>query len=327
LTRHKSVQRGGCGKRLVDDTTKRLRERIRLLEAVIDNFPGGIILTDNNLEVVLCNGQQRDLLDYPETLFANGNPSLRELFHFNAARGEYGPGRVEDLVGAKMELVRQGVAHVFERTRPNGTVLEIRGAPLREGGFVTTYLDVTEQRRNLSLIAHLAHHDTLTDLPNRALLRDRLGQNLARARRGEQFALHYLDLDGFKTINDRHGHETGDRLLIEVAARLRDTAREVDTVARFGGDEFVILQNKVNQAGDAAKMAQRIIRAIRMPFGFGPVQLHIGASMGIALAPADGSDADELLRKADAALYRCKSEGGGGFRFHGPAFGALAAIS
>ncbi len=294
-----------------------LEERIRLLEAVTDNFPGGIILTDKDLNVVICNAQQRQLLEYPKTLFAHGNPSLRELFHFNAARGEYGPGEVEDLVGAKMELVRKRVAHVFERTRPNGTILEIRGAPLREGGFVTTYVDVSEQRRNQSLIAHLAHHDTLTDLPNRALFRDRLRQSLARARRGQSFALHYIDLDRFKPVNDQHGHEAGDRLLIAVATRLRHAARETDTVARFGGDEFVVLQDGVSQANDAVIMAERIVDQISRPFEDGAKQFQIGASVGVALAPSDGSEADDLLRKADEAMYACKSGGGSGFRLHG----------
>jgi diguanylate cyclase (GGDEF)-like protein len=293
-----------------------LKERIRLLEAVIDNFPGGIILTDKTLNVVLCNAQQRQLLDYPQTLFAQGNPSLRELFHFNAARGEYGPGRVEDLVGAKMDLVRKRVPHVFERVRPNGMVIEVRGVPLSEGGFVTTYLDVTEQRRNQALVAHLAHHDALTNLPNRALLHERLSQNLARVRRGDSFALHYIDLDKFKPVNDRHGHDAGDRLLVEVAARLGSALREVDTVARFGGDEFVVLQDSVCKVEDAAKLAERIVSAIGRPFEFGSQKFEIGGSIGIAMAPSDASDGDQLLRMADEAMYTCKTAGGNGYRFY-----------
>ncbi len=317
MTREKPATRQNANQRDEDLTIVSLKERISLLEAVIDNFPGGIILTDKNLNVVICNTQQRQLLDYPKTLFTHGNPSLRELFHFNAARGEYGPGEVEDLVGAKMELVRKRIAHVFERTRPNGTILEIRGAPLREGGFVTTYVDVSEQRRNQSLIAHLAHHDTLTDLPNRALFRDRLGQSLARARRGQSFALHYIDLDRFKPVNDQHGHEAGDRLLVAVATRLRHAAREIDTVARFGGDEFVVLQDGVSQANEAVILAERIVDQIGRPFEDGSNRFQIGASVGVALAPSDGNEADDLLRKADEAMYACKTGGGSGFRFHG----------
>ena len=107
-----------------------LRERIRLLEAVIENFPGGLSLFDNNLEMVLCNEQQKAMLEYPAELFANGNPTLEDLFRFNAARGEYGPGNPDDHVARRIALVKKRHAHVYERTRPNGMIVEIRGAPL-----------------------------------------------------------------------------------------------------------------------------------------------------------------------------------------------------
>src|SRR5262245_2818237 len=179
-----------------------LRERVRLLEAVIENFPGGISLFDRNLRMLLCNEQQKRLLDYPDDLFSEGFPTLETLYRFNAGRGEYGPGDVEEHVARRVALAREGKAHVFERTRPNGTVLEIRGMPLQGGGFVTTYLDVTEQRRRQAMIAHLAHHDTLTNLPNRVLFADRLKTAIALAKRMGVVALHYLDIDKFKSVND-----------------------------------------------------------------------------------------------------------------------------
>jgi diguanylate cyclase (GGDEF)-like protein len=294
-----------------------LRSRLRLLEAVIGNFPGGILLTDRDLNVVLCNAQQRELLEYPEEFFTMGAPALEELFRFNARRGEYGPGDVEAIVAAKMDLVRKRQFHVFERTRPNGTVLEIRGTPLPEGGFVTSYIDVTEQRRNQALIARLAQYDMLTDLPNRTLFLERLNQALARVRRGEIIAVHYLDLDRFKPVNDTHGHEAGDRLLKAAALRLLQCVREIDTVARFGGDEFVILQANIGVAENAAVTARRVIAAMHQPFELGAHRFDIGASLGIALAPDHGVDAAELLSLADRALYGCKRAGRGRFRFHG----------
>lgn len=293
-----------------------LLERIKLLESVIDNFPGGLLLLDNALNVVLCNEQQKALLDYPPELFANGNPSLEDLFRFNAARGEYGPGDVESLVQWRLDRARERKAHVVERTRPNGTVVEIRGVPLAAGGFVTTYLDVTEQRRQQALITHLAHHDPLTDLPNRALMVDRLGQALARVRRGEAMALYYLDLDRFKPVNDRHGHAIGDALLVEIARRFREATRETDTVARVGGDEFVILQSGVRLIADVETLAQRLVQTLGGAYHINGTTVEIGVSVGIALAPIDGLDKDELLTKADRALYRCKSEGGGTYMFH-----------
>lgn len=285
------------------------RERIRLLEAVVDNFPGGISLFDEDLNMVLCNMRQRQMLDYPEELMANGYPSLEELFRFNARRGEYGPGDVEAIVARKMQLARKREPHVFERTRPNGAILEVRGMPIAGGGFVTIYLDVTEQRLAQATIAHMAHHDALTKLPNRMLFRDRLEQAVALAGRGAVMALHYLDVDGFKPVNDRLGHKAGDELLVAISERLLGTVRKHDTVARLGGDEFAIVQTGIREAKDAVSLASRVMKSIAAPFGIAGGTVSVGVSIGIAVAPSDGLDPDDLLRKADAAMYASKGSG------------------
>ncbi|HZP19804.1 MAG TPA: diguanylate cyclase [Bauldia sp.] len=292
-----------------------LNEQVRLLEAVIDNFPGGISVYDRDLRMVLCNEQQKRLLDYPDDLFAGGYPTLEDIYRFNAMRGEYGPGNVEEQVRLRMDLARQRRAHVFERTRPNGTILEIRGVPLAGGGFVTTYLDVTDQRKSQAMIAHMAHHDHLTGLPNRLLFRDRLEQSVARVRRSEHMAIHYLDLDRFKPVNDEFGHAVGDQLLAAVAARLSSAKRETDTVARLGGDEFAIIQAGIKRDIDAATMASRVIKAITAPYTIVGIPITIGVSIGIALAPRHGNTAEELLRNADFALYRSKTLGRGRYHF------------
>lgn len=292
-----------------------LRERVRLLEAVVENFPGGISLFDRDMKMVLCNDTQKRLLEYPDELFANGFPSLEELFRFNARRGEYGPGNCDEQVARRIALVKERCAHHYERTRPNGTVVEIRGVPLEGGGFLTTYLDVTEQRRNQALIAHMAHHDTLTDLPNRALFSDRLQTAVALARRSGLMAVHYLDVDNFKPINDELGHQAGDELLIGVANRLRGIVRDNDTVARLGGDEFAIVQTGINKVSDAAVLATRVINQFGKPFQIAGKDITVGISIGIALAPLDGLNTDEVLGKADTALYRSKSTGRGRFTF------------
>jgi diguanylate cyclase (GGDEF)-like protein len=292
-----------------------LREQVRLLEAVVANFPGGISLFDRNLQMVLCNEQQKQLLDYPASLFASGYPTLEQIFRFNAERGEYGPGDVEQHVRQRMALVMERRAHVFERTRPNGIVVEVRGVPLEGGGFVTTYLDVTDQRRNQALVAHMAHHDVLTNLPNRLLFRDRLQQAAARVRRGEAMALLYLDLDHFKPVNDSFGHAVGDALLKAVADRMRATARDTDTVARLGGDEFVIIQVGIKQASEAELLARRLAKAVSEPYEIAGHTIVIGTSIGIAIAPHDGTDPEGLLKMADHALYQCKAKGRGSFHF------------
>jgi diguanylate cyclase (GGDEF)-like protein len=292
-----------------------LRERIHLLEAVIENFPGGISLFDSELRMVLCNDQQKRLLEYPDDLFIGGFPTLERLFRFNAERGEYGPGDVEEHVARRVRLAHERKPHVYERTRPNGTVLEVRGTPLEGGGFVTTYLDVTEQRRTQALIAHMAHHDTLTNLPNRALFADRLGTAVALAKRSGVVAVHYLDVDKFKPVNDELGHQAGDALLIAIAKRLSATVRENDTVARLGGDEFAVIQTGIRHAKDAGVLARRLLEEMSTPFNILGKAVTVGASIGIAVAPADGTTSDDILRCADTALYRSKAAGRGCFTF------------
>ncbi|WP_457153769.1 putative bifunctional diguanylate cyclase/phosphodiesterase, partial [Mesorhizobium sp. P5_C1] len=189
------------------------------------------------------------------------------------------------------------------------------------GGWVATFDDVTESRLVEERMTHLAHHDTLTGLPNRSMLRERLDQALEDAT--SPLAIFSLDLDRFKAINDTLGHPAGDWLLKSVAERLRRCLRdETDIVARFGGDEFVIIQSNFKDLADAEKLAKRIVEAIAQPFRDKSREMHVGISLGIAVFPDDGRDADTLLKNADTALYRAKSEGRNLYRFFEPAMDA-----
>lgn len=171
-------------------------------------------------------------------------------------------------------------------------------------------------RRGVAQIARLAHYDPLTDLPNRVLFQKHLAEALARrARKGDQLAVHFIDLDRFKTVNDTLGHPLGDALLREAAERLRGCVREGDTVARLGGDEFAVVQTGLSDMGGATRLAGRIVEAMAHPFDLQGHQVVIGASVGVSAAPSDGEDADELLKKADMALYRAKADGRGAFHF------------
>jgi diguanylate cyclase (GGDEF)-like protein len=173
--------------------------------------------------------------------------------------------------------------------------------------------NMVKGRRLASKIEHLAHHDALTDLPNRVLFHEKLEQALRYARRGRLLALHFLDLDQFKAVNDTLGHHIGDRLLQVVAERLLDGLRETDAVARLGGDEFAILQTAIESPLDAIGFAERVIKMFAQPFEVGEHQIVVGVSIGIAFAPQDGLEADQLLKCADLALYRSKSDGRGIF--------------
>jgi diguanylate cyclase (GGDEF)-like protein/PAS domain S-box-containing protein len=300
---------------LVEQNNRLLSERTARLQTIIDNFPGGISFLDKDLRVVLCTDKGRELLGLPDSLFANGPPSVEDILRFNVQRGEYGPGDMEEQVASRMSLVLRREPHVLERTRPNGVVLDVRGVPLEDGGFVITYMDISERRRSEAKIAHMALHDALTGLANRVLLNEKLDEALTRVQRGDLVAIHLLDLDHFKHVNDTLGHPAGDKLLRDVAERLRALVRETDTIARMGGDEFAILQGAIAHASDATALAQRIIASVSEAYELEQRQVIIGTSVGIAVGPADGLTADQLMRNADLALYRAKGEGRGTYRF------------
>jgi diguanylate cyclase (GGDEF)-like protein/PAS domain S-box-containing protein len=184
--------------------------------------------------------------------------------------------------------------------------------------------DVTERHRADERIAHLAHYDPLTDLPNRVLFRERIERELQRTSRGSQFALLYIDVDEFKGINDSLGHHVGDELLKAVAARIRSCIRDTDHVARLGGDEFAVIQTDVADTHDVVEFVMRIHEAIRQPYECLGHHLATDASIGIAMAPQDGTDIDQLIKNADLAMYGAKADGRRTYRFFEPAMDARA---
>jgi len=201
------------------------------------------------------------------------------------------------------------------RHRPDGGVV----------GFVGACIDLTEQRTLEAQVQHLAYHDALTGLPNRALLLDRLGQALPQARReGHPLAVLFMDIDRFKTINDTLGHPVGDALLRETGARLKHMLREADTVARVGGDEFLILLPQVSAAREAAQVAAKLLAALSAPFTVLGHSLHVTVSVGVSFYPQDGEDADTLIKHADVALYAAKGKGRNNYQLFDPGMNAMA---
>jgi diguanylate cyclase (GGDEF)-like protein len=207
------------------------------------------------------------------------------------------------------------LTHGEELAASSGRSIAVISNPLPTGGWVSTHEDITEKLAAQAKISHMALHDALTNLPNRVFLRQQMEIQLSQRGRDQKFAVLCLDLDRFKVVNDSLGHPVGDKLLREVAVRARKCLREGDTLARIGGDEFVILQAQVNHAEDASALAARLIEEIGCPFDLDGHQVSIGISVGIALAPGDADGSDELLRNADMALYRAKAEGRGTYRF------------
>ena len=224
------------------------------------------------------------------------------------------------------EVVESGEVRVIEEDlvpRKDGSmaILRTKKIAINDAEGRPEYLlgvseDIADRKRAEAQIARLAHYDPLTELPNRVLFQKDLGEALARrSRTGDQLAVHFIDLDRFKTVNDTLGHPLGDALLRIAAERLRGCVREGDTVARVGGDEFAVVQTGLTDLSGATRLAERVVEAMAAPFDLQGHQVMIGASVGVSVAPSDGDDADELLKKADMALYRAKADGRGAFHF------------
>jgi diguanylate cyclase (GGDEF)-like protein/PAS domain S-box-containing protein len=219
---------------------------------------------------------------------------------------------------------------IFSRRDGSQIPIEHSVAPIhdREGrstGAVVVFRDVSAARAMSVQIAHLAEHDFLTGLPNRMLLNDRVNQAIALARRHlKQVAVLFLDLDGFKHINDSLGHPIGDKLLKSIAGRLVDCARASDTVSRQGGDEFVVLLSEVEKPEDAGIAARRMLRAVAEPHSIDQHDLHVTTSIGVSVYPDDGLDAETLIKNADTAMYQAKENGRQNYQYFKPAMNARA---
>jgi diguanylate cyclase (GGDEF)-like protein/PAS domain S-box-containing protein len=282
-------------------------------DAALNNMPHGLAMFDGEQRLVVANRRYAEMYGMTEEQVRPGTP-LRDIIAQRIANGIY-PGEHQD------SDLRERMAAIA--TSPNMRIQELSDGrsivvsrqPMPNGGWVITHEDITERRRAETQIAHMAMHDALTDLPNRVMLRQSLEQAITRMKRGDIIALHYIDLDHFKAVNDTLGHLMGDELLKAVADRLRGCVRETDTVARLGGDEFAIIEMALAQPNDAALLAQRLKDAVKAPYVIDGNQVIIDASIGIALSPADGVTVEELLKNADLAAYAAKADGRGTFRF------------
>jgi diguanylate cyclase (GGDEF)-like protein len=290
-------------------------ERDRL-QAVIEHLPQGVCMFDRHERLIISNARYAQIYGIDPERIAPGMP-LIEVLKLRVAAGSYHGDPTSylshrNLTGQKPELFGGNLV-VHELT--NGRVIQMVTQLMKDGGWVSTHEDITERRRTEARIYHMARHDALTDLPNRSFLKESISEGLKRGRRGDEMAVLCMDLDRFKAVNDTLGHPIGDQLLLAVAERIRRSIRETDTPARLGGDEFAILQIGVPQPESATMLASRLVEALAMPYVIQDHHLVIGCSIGIALAPLDGEEAENLLKNADLALYRAKLDGRGLYRF------------
>jgi diguanylate cyclase (GGDEF)-like protein len=212
--------------------------------------------------------------------------------------------------------IQDGPELVVDLSEGRRRVWQFASTALPHGGVVLLAVDVTERKRDEEEAERMAYLDALTGLPNRRLFEDRLNQAMERLRRGHiGFAVHFIDLDRFKQVNDSLGHGAGDQLLRQVARRLATSVRRIDTVARFGGDEFGVVQTDISTADAAEALAAKLVRAVARPFRIDGDLVETGASIGVALAlPGHKGEASALLDAADTALYRVKQGGRGTYR-------------
>jgi len=292
-------------------------EKSYLLETTLNHMDQGLMMIAADDTVAICNRRAMELLDLPAELMVR-RPTWNEVLTYQWETSEFTHADVSLQGFIRRSALLEGPL-VYDRERPNGSVLEVRTTPLPNGRAVRTYTDITERKHAEQQINFLAHHDAMTGLPNRVLLNDRMSQALAHTRRsGKPVAALTLDLDRFKEINDTYGHDAGDRVLTQAADRLRGAVRATDTVARTGGDEFVVIQCDAQQPGASVELARRLIDALSLPFDIGSRLVSIGGSVGIAIFPGDGAAADDLLKNSDIALYRAKADGRGAFRLFEP---------
>jgi diguanylate cyclase (GGDEF)-like protein len=289
-----------------------LRREVELLRDALERMPHGMCAFDGQDRLVLANAHYRKIWGLPDEVVRPG-ATFRQIMDATPG-GETAASRSRQSPPPGTEGTR-----CREWQLDDGRLIEIVVSRRADGSCVALHEDVTEQRQVQERITFLARHDLLTGLPNRGVLREELERALAGNRRGEPVALLCLDLDRFKPVNDTYGHATGDALLKQVALRLRECVREVDVVARLGGDEFAVVQRLGEQPAGSTLLAQRIIDVLTRPFEVDGHLLHIGTSVGIALAPHDGADPETLQRNADLALYGAKSEGRGALRYFEPA--------
>jgi diguanylate cyclase (GGDEF)-like protein/PAS domain S-box-containing protein len=303
--------------RLLKEHEEKLRAQNLQLDAALNNMVQGLAMFDADQRLVICNRRYAEMYGLADDEVLPGTP-LPTILNRRLLKG----GMIAENAGQLLQSMfseadGSNAGHITTELG-DGRFISVAVQPMAGGGTLTTHQDITEQRRSEAKIVHMALHDTLTGLPNRVLLNERLEHALTRVKRGEVAAIHILDLDFFKSVNDTLGHAAGDKLLQMVADRLRILVRETDTIARMGGDEFAVLQVAIGQPADATTLAHRIIETVSKPYDIDGHQVVIGTSVGIAVGPADGMTPDQLTRNADLALYRAKGEGRGTFCFFEP---------
>jgi diguanylate cyclase (GGDEF)-like protein len=289
-----------------------LKQLNRRVDIALNNMTHGLCMFDAEHNLIVCNKTYVQMYALTPELAQPGTP-LRVIDQYRAAIGNGALANPEQVAAESAIATRE--ASAFTQELMDGRIVAVSQRPMQDGGWVAVHEDITERRRAEAKIAHLARHDMLTNLPNRVLFREQLETEFGRIQPSRGFAVHCLDLDHFKTVNDTLGHPIGDELLKLVAARLIEAVPPTDFIARIGGDEFAVVQTGVTKPEQCSLLASRIVERVSEPYDIQGRHIVIGTSIGIAIAPGDGTNPDVLLKNADMALYLAKGEGRGTHRF------------
>ena len=288
---------------------KLAEEKLQLAASVFTHAREGILITAADGTIIDVNDSFERITGYTRDEILGRNPRLLKSGHHEP---EFYAAMWSDLVekGSWYGEIwnRRKNGEVYAEMKTISAVRDEKGVTRQ---FVALFSDITPLKAHEKQLEHMAHYDVLTTLPNRVLLADRLHQAIAQAQRHAQLlAVAYLDLDGFKSINDTYGHKTGDQLLIALASRMKHSLREGDTLARLGGDEFVAVLHDLPDVASSVPMVTRLLAAAAQPVDIGDLALQVSASIGLTFYPqADDVDADQLLRQADQAMYQAKVSG------------------
>lgn len=290
----------------LSETRRELQIKSQQHAVTLENMTQGILMVEGDGTIGFMNEKLYQLLGLPPRL-GQERLSYRDLIEHLDKAGEFSRSVEGDLLHSIRHPECATSQQHYERERPDGTVLEVRTRPIPGGGFVKTLTDITKRRRAERTVIQLASKDSLTGLANRVIFRRELEVAIGNIESSEGFALHMVDLDRFKPVNDTFGHPTGDLLLKAVADRLRSCVRGSDLVARLGGDEFAVIQHGATSEGQCTALARRLCAVMAEPFTIDGHVLSIGASVGVAMAPTQGKTVQELVNAADLALYAAKS--------------------
>ena len=284
-------------------------QNLQLVETMLNSSNQGFVVWDNKQNLVACSKKCPDFWYDPTDILQPGMPMLELLLHV-ANKGGFGPGDSDTLARKELRRVRKvGMDSKEEFRLLDGRVIHVQRQSMKGGGHAATYTDITVRKELEDKINYMATHDTLTDIPNRVLFKDRLEQAIERAiREKTKVAILFLDLDNFKMVNDVMGHMIGDKVLRTMAERMTSCLRKTDTVARYGGDEFAIVMTEIKNLDDVSNMAKKLNVALSAPINLGSKETSLGASIGISIYPDHAKTSETLLSLADEAMYVVKKK-------------------